>query len=104
MQPRAGRARLKGGPALPPDPPATGSSGPVSGEATLVPPGQPRTAADPDRACTLTVTLSEQEMEHIRRLAYYRQVDPSVIATEWVRREIRFLMSIRRDLPPGPLR
>lgn len=61
-------------------------------------------AADPDRAYTLTVTLSAQEMEHIRRLAYYQQVDPSVIATEWIRREIRFLMSIRRDPPRDPSR
>lgn len=75
--------------------PGAGPAGP--GQQPPLPGGPPAGFREPVYA--LTVALSAEEMEHMRRLAYYQQVDPAVIATEWIRREIRFLMSIRRDNP-----
>ena len=40
------------------------------------------------------VYLSPTEMKHLARLAYLEGVSPEVLASEWVSRELRWLMSI----------
>lgn len=71
--------------------PAT-SGGEASGRGDM--PGANRDAAAVEVA--LRIRLSPAEMQYLNRLAYFQGVSPDVLASEWISRELRWLLSIRR--------
>ena len=56
----------------------------------------------PAPGAAVRVYLSPAELTHLARLAYLEGVTVDVLASEWVSRQLRWLMSIRRESLSGP--